>query len=130
MRASTGASSERLDIEGLAHEAETTPERIRRLIEIGAIVPGDDERFSRGDVIRSRVVGAFESEGFSLEQMGIAIQESAIALNALELFYPDPGTRTGRTFGEFMDGLGERGPLVPSILGAMGLSAPDRDDPT
>jgi len=93
-------------------------------------VPGEDGRYNRGDVIRSRVVGAFESEGFSLEQIGIAIRERALALGTLELFYPDPSARTGRSFGEYMDTLGERGDLLPSVLGAMGLSAPDRDEPT
>src|SRR5215207_4401967 len=119
----------RLDVETLAFEAETTIERLEELVAIGAIVPGEDGRYNRGDVIRSRVVGAFESEGFSLEQIGIAIRERALALGTLELFYPDPSARTGRSFGEYMDTLGERGDLLPSVLGAMGLSAPDRDEP-
>jgi adenylate cyclase len=119
-----------LELAELASEAETTPERIQRLIEIGAIVPSDDGRFNRGDVIRARVVGAFEAEGFSLEQMAIAIRERAVALDSLHLFYPDPSPRTGRTFRNLMAELGERGDLVSSVLSAMGLSAPSPDAPT
>lgn len=46
----------RLDAAELASEAETTPERIGRLVEIGALVPAGDGTFDRGDVIRARVV--------------------------------------------------------------------------
>jgi adenylate cyclase len=120
----------RLGVEALASEAEMTVERIRELVEIGAIKPAADGTFERGDVIRARVVGAFEAEGFSLEQMAIAIRERAIALDSLPLFYPDPSPRTGRTYGEFAAELGDRGRLVAPILSAMGLSTPSPDAPT
>jgi adenylate cyclase len=119
-----------LDLEGLALEAETTPERIRRLVEIGAITPQADGTFDRGDVVRSRVVAAFEAEGFSLDQMATAIRERAIALDSVPLFYPDPSPRTGRTYGEFVEDLGPRGRLVAPALAAMGLSARSTDAPT
>jgi len=120
----------RLDTAGLANEAETTLARVQRLVEIGAIRPADDGSFDRGDVIRARVVSAFEAEGFSLEQMEIALREHAIDLASTPLFYPDPSPRTGRTYGEFVATLGARGELVGSILGAMGLSAPAPESPT
>lgn len=123
-------SSQRLELEQLAFEAETTPEHIRRLVEIGAIVPAADGSFQRGDVIRSRVVSAFEAEGFSLEQMATAIRERAVALHSLHLFYPDPSPRTGRSFREFSESLGQRGSLLAPALSAMGLSAPAPDAPT
>jgi DNA-binding transcriptional MerR regulator len=120
----------RLTTEALALEAETTPERVRRLVEIGAITPAADGSFDRGDVIRARVVSAFEAEGFSLDQMAAAIQERAIDLRSLPLFYPDPSQRTGRTYGEFTDSLGPRGSLLGQVLAAMGLSAPPPEAPT
>lgn len=123
-------SDGRLDLQQLADEAETTPERVTQLVEIGAIVPGPDRRFGRGDVIRSRVVAAFEAEGFSLDQMATAIRERAVALESLDLFYPDPSPRTGRSFADFREGLGPRGNLVAPALSAMGLSAPSPDAPT
>ena len=93
---SKAGMTQRLELEELASEAETTVERIRRLIAIGAIVAAADGSFTRGDVIRSRVVNAFEAEGFSLDQMEVAIRERAVALDSLHLFYPDPSPRTGR----------------------------------
>ena len=92
--------------------------------------PGGGRHFGRGDVIRSRVVGAFEVEGFSLDQMARAIREHAIGLWSLELFYPDPSPRTGRTYGEFIAEVGPRGQLVGQVLSAMGLSAPPPEAPT
>jgi len=127
---SNAGMSQRLELEELASEAETTVERIRRLIDIGAIVAAADGGLTRGDVIRSRVVSAFEAEGFSLDQMEVAIRERAVALDSLHLFYPDPSPRTGRTYGEFIAEIGERGELVGSVLSAMGLSAPAADAPT
>jgi adenylate cyclase len=120
----------RLDVIALAGEAETTPERIDRLVEIGAITPAADGTFDRDDVIRARVVSAFEAEGFSLDQMETALREHAIDLRSTPLFYPDPSPRTGRTYGEFVGTLGDRGELVGSILGAMGLTAPAPESPT
>ena len=125
-----GAAPARLDIETLASEAETSVERIRRLVEINALQPAEDGTFDRGDVVRARVVAAFEAEGFSLDQMEVAIRENAIALGGIHLFYPDPSPRTGRTFGDFVAELGPRGALVGPILSAMGLTAPAPDAPT
>lgn len=128
--AGNGGRAVRLDAAALANEAETTPERVRRLVEIGALIPAEDGTFDRGDVVRARVVSAFEAEGFSLEQMEVAIREHAIALHSVHLFYPDPSPRTGRTFGDLVAELGPRGALVGPILSAMGLTAPAPDAPT
>lgn len=119
----------RLNIDALASEAETTTERITRLVQIGAIKPAADGTFDRADVVRARVVSAFEAEGFSLDQMEIAIRERAIALHSVHLFYPNPSPRTGRTFGQLVEDLGPRGALVGPILAAMGLTAPPPEAP-
>ncbi len=128
--ATPGGADERLDLEQVAYEAEATPERVRQLVEIGAIVPGPDGRFSRGDVARSRSVAAFEAGGFSLEQMATAIRERETTFYALDLFYPDPGPRTGRSFAGFVASLGPRGHLVAPALRAMGLPEPSPEAPT
>lgn len=120
----------RLDIDELALEADTTPERIRELAAIGAMRPDELGRFNRGDVIRSRLLAAFEAEGVTLEQVAVGIRERAFTLEFIDLFYPDPSPLTGRTFGEFVDGLGSRGHLVGPALVAMGLPAPSRDSRT
>jgi adenylate cyclase len=124
------ASGERLTDEQLAFEAETSVERVHELLEMGAIKAGADGTFDRGDVVRARVVGAFEAEGFSIEQMATAIRERAVLLDGIHVAYPMPSPRTGRTYGEFVESLGPRGHLVGPVMSAMGLSAPEPDDPT
>lgn len=124
------APSERIDAAELASEAETTTERVTQLVEIGAINPAPDGTFTRGDIVRARVVGAFEAEGFSLDQMAVAIRERAVLLDGIHVAYPSPSPRTGRTFGEFAADLGDRGHLVGPVMAAMGLSTPEPDDPT
>jgi adenylate cyclase len=130
MQIDTVPSAPGLSLEELAYEAETTPERIRELIAIGAFGAAADGTFNRGDVLRARSVFAFEAEGFSLEQMAVAIRERAIALHSVHLFYPDPSPRTGRTYGELTQKLGSRGAILGSVMSAMGLTAPGPDAPT
>jgi len=118
-----------LTFEDLVREAETTPERAARLVQIGAIRPGANGTFTTGDVIRSRLLAAFEAEGVTLEQIEIGIRERAMTLDFVELFYPPPSRRTGRTFSAFTAALGERGALLAPAMLAMGLAPPAPDDP-
>lgn len=120
----------RLDIDALAAEADSSVERIERLEAIGAIRPGPDGLFSRGDVIRSRLLAAYEAGGVSLDHIALGIRERAITLEFVDLFYPDPSPLTGRTFGEFAATLGDRGALAARAAAAMGLPAPSPDTPT
>lgn len=120
----------RLTPEELAAEAETTPERVARLAEIHAIRRGDDGRFDRGDVVRLRLLDAFEAEGVSLDHVALGIRERAITLDFIDLFYPDPSPLTGRSFAAFAASLGPRGHLLNPAIVAMGLPAPRPDAPT
>jgi adenylate cyclase len=124
------AIDERLDIEQLASEAETTPERIERLVAVGAIRPDDEGRFGGGDIVRSRLLAAFEAEGVTLEQIALGIRERAMTLEYVDLFYPPPSPRTGRTFEEFIEASGERGRVLPQAMAAMGLPVPPPGAPT
>lgn len=119
-----------MDFDELVAEAETTPARMAKLLDIGAIRPGDDGRFGRGDVIRSRLLDAFESEGVTLDHVALGIRERAITLEFIDLFYPDPSPLTGRTFADFAESLGKRGHLLAPAVMAMGLPAPLPDAPT
>ena len=121
--------ADRLSLEAFVREAETTPGRLWRLIEIGAITPIDGT-FGRGDVIRSRLLDAFVAAGIDLDHIAIGIRERAMTLEFVDLFYPEPSPRTGRSFADFVADLGGRGELLGSALVAMGLPAPARDAPT
>jgi adenylate cyclase len=119
----------RLSRKALAREAETTLERIDRLVEIGAIVPVDGT-FGPGDVVRARLIAAFEAAGIDLDHIATGIRERAMTLQYVELFYPHPGPATGRTYAEFAGDLGHHGSLLGPAITAMGLPAPQPTDPT
>lgn len=122
-------SSERLSLEEFGREAETSPERVARLVEIGAVAPIDGT-FSRGDVVRSRLLDAFVEAGIELDHIAIGIRERALTLEFVDLFYPEPSPRTGRSFAAFAADLGERGDLLGPALAAMGLPTPSASSPT
>ena len=128
-RAPTPGADDRLSLDAFVHEAETTPEHVARLIEIGAITPVD-ATFDRGDVVRSRLLDAFVAAGIDLDHIAIGIRERAMTLEFVDLFYPEPSPRTGRSFAEFGADLGDRGELLGPALAAMGLPAPAPDAPT
>ena len=119
----------RLGLEAFAAEASTSVERVRRLVEIGAIVPVDGA-FSDGDVVRSRLLESFEAAGIELDHIAIGIRERAMTLEFVELFYPHPGSLSGRSYEAFAAELGERGPLLAPAIAAMGLPAPRPADPS
>jgi adenylate cyclase len=119
----------RLDLEAFAREAETSVERVERLVEIGALTPIDGA-YSDGDVVRSRLLASFEAAGIGLDHVATGIRERAMTLEYVDLFYPHPGPRTGRTFGDLVADLGDRGELLGPAVAAMGLPTPRLDDPT
>jgi class 3 adenylate cyclase len=124
-----GDAGEPLDLERFTLEAETTPARVDRLVAIGAIRPDKDGSFSVGDVIRSRLLAAFEAEGVTLDQIAIGIRDRAMTLEYVDLFYPPPSPRTGRTFEDFVETTGERARVLPQAIAAMGLPVPPSDAP-
>lgn len=128
-RAPTPGGELRLSLDAFVHEAETAPAHVARLVEIGAITPIDGT-FGRGDVVRSRLLDAFVAAGIDLDHIAIGIRERAMTLEFVDLFYPEPSPRTGRSFAEFAADLGERGELLAPALAAMGLPAPAPETPT
>jgi len=117
----------RLDLRAFIDEAETSEARVDRLIEIGAITPIDGT-FSYGDVVRSRVLAAFEAAGIALEHVAIGLREQTMTLEYVDRFYPDPGRRSGRTYAAFAAELGELGDRLGPAVAAMSLPAPQPNE--
>jgi adenylate cyclase len=119
----------RLDLDAFVAEAETTPERVAHLIEIGAIRPVGGT-FSNGDVTRVRLLAAFEAGGIDLEHIAAGLRERSLTLEYVDRFYPGPSPRTGRTYEAFAVELGDLGARVAPSIAAMGLPAPRAGDVT
>jgi len=79
--------------------------------------------------MRVQAITAFESAGITLEQIGAGIRERTMTLDYIDLFYPDPGPLSGRTYGEFEASLGPRARLLGPALTALGLPRPSASTP-
>jgi adenylate cyclase len=80
-------------------------------------------------VLRSQVIAAFENAGITLEQLRSGISEGTMTLDYIDLFYPDPGPRSGHTYAEFEASLGSRARLLAPALTALGLPRPPASTP-
>jgi len=118
---------ERLTFEELCGEAETTPDRLDQLIEIRVIRPADDGTFAVGDIQRSRTIAALEAAGITLDQIDIAVRNRWMDFTSLDLFYPPPARRSGRSYADFRAALGARGAHLGAIYAAFGLAEPDAE---
>ena len=121
----SGYGALKLTLEGLAHEAETEPARIERLVAAGIIRPGIDGTFRAGDIHRSRLVAALEGAGITIDQLERAIAARLTSFETIDLFYPPPGSRSSRTYAEFAASIGERGRLLGTVYAALGFAEPD-----
>jgi adenylate cyclase len=117
----------KLSLQELAREAETEPSRIERLVAAGIIHPDDDGAFGPGDIQRSKLVGALEGAGISIDQLERAVEAHLTTFDTVELFYPAPSPRSNRTYAEFATSLGPRAHLLGPIHAALGFAEPDSD---
>lgn len=110
----------------LATEAGLPVERIEWLVRLGILTPRDPGPFRFGDVFRVKLVAALLNGGFTTEQVEWAVSEGHLDLDRVDEYQViEPGPRSMRTFAEFMESLGPRGPLLPAVYATLGLPAPD-----
>ena len=115
----------KLTLQELAREAETEPSRIERLVAAGIIHPDDDGSFGPGDIQRSKLVGALEGAGISIEQLERAVDAHLTSFETVELFYPTPPPRSNRTYAEFAASLGPKARFLGPVQTALGFAEPD-----
>jgi class 3 adenylate cyclase len=121
---------ERLSFEDLARESGTPPERLRRLIAIGVIVPENGDTFRPGDIQRAQLIDVLLAAGIELDEIAVSVRDRWMDFSTIELFYPTLAPLSGRTQGEFERSLGPAGDRLGSIYAAFGLAAPGPDQPT
>lgn len=112
--------------EELAAEGDLPVDRIDWLVRLGVLRPREPGPFRFGDVFRVRLVAALLKGGFTQEQVEWAVSEGHLDLDRVDEYQViEPGSRSTRTFAEFMDVLGPRASLLPAVYAALGLPAPD-----
>ncbi len=67
-----------------AERADITTDDLRRMVDLGIIVPDADGRYLSGDVRRAELVTSLSAAGISLDDLGAAIREGKISLAFLD----------------------------------------------
>jgi adenylate cyclase len=112
-----------------ADGAGVEPAYLDRLIELGIIQPGVDERLTRGDVRRAKMAETLEGAGISLEALAAGIRAGRLSLAFMDLpSYQRFATLSEETFRQVSERTGI--PLELLMLGreATGGALPNPDD--
>ena len=137
-RSSEGAGASPGDGEGagltreqLARRAQTTPEHVDRLVQLGVLTPGDGAApYGQGDVRRVRLVDACAQSGLPVESIAAAIRAGRLSLAFLDLLSAAGGGLTDVSFAELCDRNGLPIELMQRLHEAMGFGRPEPHDPT
>ena len=116
--------------EQLAERAGVPVGYVARLVELGILsTPGDEGRFSDGDVRRARLVRGLEEGGLPLEGIGKIIREGDLSLAILDLpSWEWYGGFSAKTYRELSAEVGLGIELLASLREAMGFTRPEPDD--
>ena len=114
-----------LTADELAMRTGTPRERIVELTERGVIHVEAPDRYAPGDVHRIRLIGAFESEGITIDALVAAAEQGRISFAYYDELHPPPGPISPHTYGEFKASLGRLGEWLPSLYVAFGLAEPN-----
>ena len=118
-----------LSVLELAGRAGVTQEDIRRLVQLGILVPGDGERpFTSGDVWRIRLAGACAEAGLPLEGIGAAMAAGKLTLAFLDHPVFRWAGRTAETYDEVATRLGMPMGLLRRGFEAAGFAPPEPDE--
>jgi len=104
----------------------TTPERIRRLAELGILEP-QDGIYPRRDVLRARVVCGLDAFGVDADAVAAALASGDLTLGYLEAGGRRP-PRSDRTFAQLSEELEIPFPMLERIYVAFGLPRPAADE--
>ena len=120
---------ERYEIGEAAGRAGLGVDDLTRLVELGIVRPGADDRFTPGDVRRAGLVRSLTDAGVPLDGLGAAIREGTIALDFLdEPAYERFSAFSDVTFARFALRTGTPVQLLMLIREAAGSPPPDPDD--
>jgi adenylate cyclase len=111
----------------LAAQAPASPERIRRLVEIGVLHPVAPGRFVPADLQRVRIAAAYEGGGIALEDIALSIAERRMSFEYTDRIYPEASPPSGRTIGDLAEELGITPEILADLFTALGLPRPTSD---
>jgi adenylate cyclase len=113
----------------LAARAGVSPERVRRLAELGVVhASAGDGKFRPIDIQRIRVAEAFVDSGLAVEDLGRLVAEGYVTFPNLEAMFGEPIAASDTTFAEFAAGVGRDPDLLRRVYVQLGLPRPRDDD--
>ena len=113
----------------LAERAGVTPGFVRRLGDLGIIVPVEGgEDYPASDARRVRVAQACDRAGLPLDGIGKAVAEGRLSFAFLEASQYEWAGFSGKTYRQVCDELGLSMGLVRGIHQALGWAPPDEGD--
>ena len=120
---------ERYEIADAAGRIGTTIDDLRRLIDLGILKPGADDRWTSGDVRRASLVGSLVAAGISLDGLGAAMRSGQVSFDFLDApAFERFSAYSGVTFAEFAERREAPVQLPMLIREAAGSPAPAPDD--
>ena len=115
--------SPKLSTADLAREAGTVPDYVDRLVAAGALESNAGGTFGVESVGPVRLTLALAEGGIGLDDLMAVIASGALQLDWVSRLWT-LAPRTGRTFAEFAETLGDRAGQLPAIYAAFGLAVP------
>ncbi len=120
---------ERYEIAEAAGRAGVSVDELGRLVDLGIIGPGADDRFTSGDVRRVGMVRSLVTAGVPLDGLGAAIRSGQVSLDFLdEPAYERFSALSDVTFAQFAERTGAPVQLLMLIREAAGSAAPLPED--
>jgi adenylate cyclase len=120
---------ERYELAEAAQRAGISPDALRRLVEVGIIVPDAEGRFTAGHVRRVGLVESLTAVGIPPDGLGAAMRSGQISLDFLdEPVFERFSALSDVTFARFAERTGAPVELLMLIREAAGSPAPSPDD--
>jgi adenylate cyclase len=113
----------------IAERAGVDPEYVSRLVELGILSPGPDDRFIETDQRRVSIIRSLDAAGLPLEGIAKALQRGDLSLGFVEQpSYSRYGSVGSETFRQLSVRTGLPIDLLLVIREAMGFAQPQPDD--
>jgi class 3 adenylate cyclase/DNA-binding transcriptional MerR regulator len=120
---------ERYELAEAAQRAGIRPDELRRLVELGIIVPDAEDRFTAGHVRRVGLVAGLTVAGIPPDGLGAAMRSGQVSLDFLdEPVFERFSALSDVTFARFAQRTGAPVQLLMLIREAAGSPAPHPDD--
>jgi adenylate cyclase len=118
-----------LTFAGLATAAGSTPEQVRRLVDLGILSERPAGEFSSSDIQRVRLAEALDKAGISLETIAEAISSGNLSFDFVDTLWPTPAPLTPKSLREVAVELGLKSEDLIRMYAMWGLPRPNEDDP-